>query len=306
MLSVAFLSLLATRVFALPHTTAEDVVSERSILEGRATTPDYILACQAADNCETFTDATGQVQVKMVTAKTSTTTVKSTSITLDGITYPHTFITVGDTHIPWGCNLKPMATLGNLSNTDMCPLSGMCIPGGASYSQPVGYIVPVPSGTAAAQIPATMTIVAQGTYRPDLRDPLIEAIQGVAGGMQKKDLGQKWQGANGGTSKRSLSDDDEADSDIHKRTVGPAETTTSGTCDIYSTASSIGVSYYEIPASMTATMSVVTTLQDPDTGFCGTPGQAILGLTGLMAGAIPGVSLGLGVISGICGAVSSS
>lgn len=309
MLSIALLSLLAIRAFALPRTTVENVVSKRSLLEGRATTPDYILACEAASNCATFTDSTGQVQVKGVTAGTSTTSVKVTSTTVEGITYPHTFVTVGDQQIPWGCDLNPVATLGNLSNADMCPLSGMCIVGQASYSQPVGYIAAKPSGTAAAPVPATMTIQAQGTYVPDLRDLMVEAIQGVAGGMMKKDLGQKWEGSDAGTSKRSLSSDDGANSNNHKRDVIPTETTTQGTCDIYTMASSIGVSYYETASSLTASMSAVITLQDPDEGFCGSEGQSILGLAGLIAGATPGgqaVSLGLGAISGVCGIVSSS
>lgn len=59
----------------------------------------------------------------------------------------------------------------------------------------------------------------------------------------KKDPGQKWEGQDGGTSKRSLSSDDEANRGTNKRTVVPAETTTYENCDIYSMASSIGVSY---------------------------------------------------------------
>lgn len=144
-----------------------------------------------------------------------------------------------------------------------------------------------------------MTIQAQGTYLPDLRDLMVEAIQGVAGGMMKKDLGQKWEGSDGGTSKRSRSSDDETNRRNRKRDVIPTDTTTQGTCDIYTMASSIGVSYYETAASLTASMSAVITLQDPDEGFCGSEGQSILGLAGLIEGATLGgqaVSLGLGAI----------
>ena len=132
---------------------------------------------------------------------------------------------MGDQKIPWDSNLNPDATLGNLSNFNVCPKLGQCVAGDAAWTGSAGYIAPAPSDTAASPVPAKITVSASGTYGSHLT-LMVEAIQATAGGLLTKDLSQRWESSLRGVSKRSSF---KAEENHEKRDVVPTETTMTGT-----------------------------------------------------------------------------
>lgn len=193
MLHFTLLALLATQALGIP---ANFIVEH---LEARSTTPEFILACQAASNCQVSTDSNGNTITEM-TSSASTNTVEEKSPP----GYPKTYITFGDSSFAWGCDVKPEVVLGNLGS--LCPSSGLCLPD-KPYTTAVGILKPDPGKTAnPGPQSGTLTMKSTGTYPPTLRNGMVQAMQAAAleNKILKWDKGQKWSQLS--TKKRSIED----------------------------------------------------------------------------------------------------
>ena len=284
MLHFTLLALLATQALGSPTNFIVEHLEPRA----DSTTPEFISACQAASNCKVTTDSNGNT----ITEMTSQPPADKEEGSPPG--YPKTYVTFGDSSFAWGCDVHPDVVLGNLGS--LCPSSGLCLPD-KPYTTAVGYLKPDPGKTAdPGPQSATLTMKSTGTYPPTLRNGMIQAMQAAA--LENKivnwDKGQKWSQLS--SKKRSIED----------RSIPPPPThVITGTCDLATLSSFLGVTSYANNLTLTAVMTATVTLPDPVDGFCGSATQGIAGLGSTILSLFPGgaaAGAALGILSGACAA----
>ena len=280
MLHVSILALLATMALAGPLSTSDSLLENRS----PPAQSSYIIACEAADNCETYIDpTTGQPNIRFKagmepgTEDYTSRLAKSKNKRQSG--YPQTQVTVGDTTIYWGCGIDPVATLNNVSS--ICATSGQCIDTD-SWSTSVRYGTPDSDVTS----PETMTITAIGTYPSWIRNGLVAGVQAAMSGN--------------GIVKTSTVN--------YIVTTGPitknGQQIENESCQVAKAPNFIGLGLYSSPTTLEATISVSITVQTPQNGFCATIGGPS-GLTAAIVGAFGPVGAGLAAIFGAISAACS-
>lgn len=208
-------------------------------------------------------------------------------------TYPQTNFTFGDSKLVWGCNIDPVATLGNFSS--ICPSSGSCI-ANEPHTQPILYTVPKTGSYTTGPVPESLVISAQGFYPADKQETVLQAVQTAvsANGLIQWDRGQKW-----ASTVPPLS----------PRIDQPPPQQYKGTCDLATFSNYIGVDVWSSPTTIEAHLDITISLPDLDDGFCGALGMGILGLGAAIAGALDGeatLAAFLGIIGATCGVVSAA
>ncbi len=282
MLHFSLLALLATQALGSPANFIAEYLEPRA----DSTTPEFISACEAASNCKVTTDSKGNA----ITEMTSQPSTGKEEGTPPG--YPKTYVSFGNYSFAWGCDVHPEVVLGNLGS--LCPSSGICVLP-ESYTTAVGFLKPTPGKTAEpGPQSATLTMTAQGTYPPVLRNAMIQAMQAAAldSKVANYDKGQKWSMLS--SKKRSIED----------RSIPPPPThVITGTCDLVSFPNFVAVSTFANSLTMMANMAATVTLPDPVEGFCGAATQGIAGLGSTILSLFPGgaaAGAALGALSGAC------
>ena len=243
--------------------------------------PSYITSCEAAHNCEIYTDAKGKLKPRFKQGMEPGTAAyddhqKAAAHTKRGGS--NTEITVSDSTIWWGCGVDPVQTLNNVSS--VCQTSGACL-SGSPYTLPVGYITP-DSGDAQPN-PETLSISATGNYPSWLHNGIVEALQAV---MSAKGV-VNTQSAHWGSGPAS----------------GREGALTAGTCQVSQAPSEIVLTYFSAPNTLEATVDVTVTLGSDSGGFCG----GALGDSAALVGAISGAFGAAGAgIAAIFGAISAT
>ena len=277
MFHISLLTLLATKVLASPLPTSESI----SIPRSPAGIPSYTSACEAADNCETYTDpSSGRVNIRFKSGMEPGTehynTRVANSYTKRDSSNTTTTITVGDSTIFWGCDIDPVATLGNLIN--VCPSSGSCL-SDEPYTDQVTYVTPG-QDTSSSE---SLSITAVGTYPPWMRNGLVEGVQAVmsAQGVITTQTANYLVvtgaiGKNGGQSQGA-------------------------SCQIATAPTFIGLGVY-LNGLLQASFQVTASVGTPGSGFCANGLASTSALTGAIAGALGPIGAGVAAIFGIISA----
>ena len=276
MIHISLLTLLATTAFAGPLPKS-----------GKSS---YISACDAADNCETYTDPTsGYVNVRFKAGMEPGTDDYNTRVAGSHAKrqsgYPQTQVTIGDDTIYWGCDIDPVATLDHVG--DVCATSGQCI-SNSPWTESVDYLGP----DVTEKTPEPLTISAVGTYPSWIRNGLVQAVQAVMSA----------DGVVNTTAMTYITQD------------GPISsqgiTIVDHTCNVAQAPSFIGLGVYSAENVLEATISVTVSVQVPESGFCAMASQAAL--AGSVAGAFDAEGVGapvsavFGTISAVCAIVDPS
>ena len=273
MIHISLLAFLATLVFAGPLPNS-----------GQSS---YISACEAADNCETYTDPTsGYVNVRFKSGMEPGTDDYNTRVANSHAKrqsgYPQTQVTIGDDTIFWGCGVDPVATLSNVGA--VCATSGQCITN-APYTETVQYVSP----TVNVQTAEPLTISAVGTYPSWIRNGLVQGVQAAMSAS--------------GVVNTTAMDYIVTTGPINKN--GPQ--IEGETCNVASAPSFIGLGVYSAQNVLEATITVTVDVQTPASGFCAlAPASALSGAVVSAFGA-PGAALGaiFGTVSAVCAIAGS-
>lgn len=277
MLYISLLALLATGALGNP-------LPGNSMLETRSPSAqsNYLSACEAADNCETYTDPnSGRTHIRFKSGMEPGTEdyvnrVAKAKAKRDDA-YPQTQVTVSDATILWGCDTDIIALLGNLEG--ICATSGQCISNNP-YSQDVNYAAP---GQTFAET-ETLTLSATGTYPTWIRNGLVQGIQAAMG-------------ASGVISTQTVSYA-VSDGPINKNGIQQH----GESCSVSTAPSFIGLGVYSAANTLEATISVTAAVGTPGSGFCGTGGGSAAALAGSIAGAFGPVGAGIAAIFGVVSA----
>lgn len=303
---------------AITHTLAGPVSINNGKLVDRAVAKaDHLAACEAAPNCETYTDDQGRERVRFKSGIEPGTSdhnqrmtrrdlsshlfekrvdgpmVKMTAADknkLDAVVKAdagrHTYVTVGDTAIYWGCSVDPVQALGNLSAP--CASTGAC-DSSSPWSLGVTYVTP----THFAETQQTLSITASGHYPPDEYDQFLQAVTTAVSGPNVV----RWS--------RGVTVDS---GDIDKRDTGPEDAPTdtithgpTGSCDIAQFSDFISVSVYNgesLVGNIDATMSMIMNTPSFCTGAVG----KVLQIGSAVAGMFPNG----GPLAGTLGMVTAS
>ena len=278
MFYVSLLTMLAVKAFAGPLLTSDSMPMTRS----PSSKPEYISACEAADNCETYTDpSSGYINIRFKSGMEPGSDDNNTRVANSHVKrqsgYPKTYVTVGDATIFWGCDVDPVATLHKLS--DICATSGACV-SNAPYTQDVTYAVPGQT-TAKAEI---LSITATGTYPPWIRNGLVKAVQNVMSGKGVVETKKVEYGVGGAINKDGIQ-------------------ITPESCNVAKAPSFIALGVYSAENVLEASIQVTVTMVDPDPGFCGSEVGDAAALTGAIAGAFGPAGA---VIAAMFGVISAS
>ena len=303
---------------AITHTLAGSVSSNNENLVDRAVAKaDHISACEAAPNCETYTDDQGRERVRFKSGMEPGTSdynhrmkrrdpsslsfekrvdgpvVKMTAADkkkLEDLKKAdadlHTYVTIGDTAIYWGCSVDPVQALGNLSAP--CASTGAC-DSSSPWTLPVTYVTP----SDFEETDQTLSITATGHYPPDEYDQFLQAVTTAVSGPNVV----RWS--------RGVTVDS---GDIDKRDTGPEDAPTDeithgpvGSCDVAQFSDFISISVYDgknLVGSIDATMSMVMNTPSFCTGAIG----KVLQIGSAVAGMFPNG----GPLAGTLGTVTAS
>lgn len=269
--------MVTVEAFAGPLLTSNPMPVARS----PSSKPEYIVACEAADNCETYTDpSSGYTNIRfkagMEPGSDDYKTRVANSYVKRQSGYPQTQVTVGDATIFWGCDVDPVATLGNIS--DICATSGQCV-SNAPYTQDVTYAVPGQDTTSKE----TLSITATGTYPSWIRNGLVEAVQAAMSGNGVVETTNVDYGVYGPINKNGIQTEEES-------------------CNVAKAPSFIGLDVYSAENVLEATISVTMTIVDPESGFCASGVGDAAASTGAIAGAFGPVGAGIAAIFGVISA----
>ena len=285
MFYVSLLTILAVKAFAGPLPLSDSMPVARS----PSSKPEYIVACEAADNCETYTDpSSGYTNIRFKSGMEPGSDDYKTRVANSYVKrqsgFPKTQVTVGDATIFWGCDVDPVAILDKVS--DVCATSGACI-SNAPYTQDVTYVDPVQTSTTTE----TLSITATGTYPSWMRNGLVKAVQTVMSGNGVVETTKMEYGVAGPINKDGIQ-------------------ITEGSCNVAKAPSFIGLGVFSSANVLEAYLQVTVTMVKPDSGFCGGELGNAAALTGAIAGAFGPVGAGIaaifGVISATCGLTSPS
>ena len=308
LVSACLVSLAVTRILASQVTTNN---------ENAAAKAEQISACEAAPNCETYTDDQGRERVRFKSGMEPGTSdythrmtrrgpsshssekrvdgpvVKMTAAQkqkLDALKKAdaglHTYVTIGDTAIYWGCWVDPVQALGNLSAP--CASTGAC-DSSSPWTLPVTYVTP----SDFEETDQTLSITASGHYPPDEYDQFLQAVTTAVSGPNVV----RWS--------RGVTVDS---GDIDKRDTGPEDAPTDeithgpvGSCDVAQFADFISISVYDgknLVGSIDATMSLA--MNTPS--FC----TGVLGKALQIGSAVAGMFPNGGPLAGTLGMVTAS
>ena len=305
-------------ILAIKHTLAGPVPTTNKILVERAVAKaNHISACEAAPNCETYTDGQGRERVRFKKGMEPGTSdynhrmtrrdpssnlfekrvdgpmVKMTAADkkkLDAVVKAdaglHTYVTIGDTAIYWGCSVDPVQALGNLSAP--CASTGAC-DSSSPWTLPVTYVTP----NDYEETDQTLSITASGHYPPDDYNQFLQAVTTAVSGPNVV----RWS--------RGVTVDS---GDIDKRDTGPEDAPTDtithgpvGSCDVAQFSDFISISVYNgenLRGTIDATMTMV--MNTPS--FCtGVVGKALQ-----IGSAVAGMFPDGGPLAGTLGMVSAS
>ena len=277
MFYVSLLTMLAVKAFAGPLLASDSMPMARS----PSSKPEYIIACEAADNCETYTDpSSGYTNIRFKSgmepgshdykSRVASSYVKRQS------GYPKTQVTVGDATIFWGCDVDPVAILDKVG--DVCATSGACITN-APYTKDVTYAVPG-QNTATAE---TLSIAADGIYPSWIRNGLVKAVQNVMSGKGIVETTKVDYGVDGAIGKDGIQ-------------------ITAESCNVAKAPSFITLGVYSSATTLEAHVSVTASIVKPESGFCASGVGDAAALTGAIAGAFGPVGAGLAAIFGVISA----
>ena len=284
MFHFSLLALLATTALASPLPTSESMPTPRSPLNK----PSYITSCEAADNCETYTDPlSGLINIRFKSGMEPGTEDYNARLndshTKRQSDSTHTDVVVGDATIYWGCDVDPIATLNNIST--ICSTEGQCI-SNAPYTTEVTYVTP-PENFGGSQ---TLTIAAQGHYFKWMRNGIVAGVQTA---MSAKGVIKETKVDYGGVGQ------------INKN--GPQIQAES--CNVAQAPAFIGLNVYS-GNILEATISVTASITTPQSGFCSDGGAQTAALTGAIVGAfgpVGAVAASLfGTVSAACALSPSS
>lgn len=274
MFQISLLALLAAGALGGPLLTTNSMLETRS----PSTKPSYITACEAADNCETYTDSTsGQTHIRFKSGMEPGTDDYKTRIANSHRKrqsgYPQTQVTVSDSTILWGCDTDPVAVLGNV--VGICPSSGQCITN-TPWSEQVTYA----SSERTDVTTETLVISATGTYPTWIRNGLVQGLQAAMSAS--------------GVISRSTINYSVKTGPINKDGVQIE----GHSCSVATAPSFIGLGVYSAPNTLEATISVTAAVGTPSTGFCASGGAQASTLTAAIAGAFGPVGAGVAAIFG--------
>lgn len=271
--------LLAVCAAATPSSHKVDVVRSGDASGKNAA----IAACEAAPNCETYTDQHGDPRVRFKQGMgPGSAAYDNRKIKRDGSAT--STITFGDSKLIWGCNVNPVDSLSNV--TAACaPGSAACDPG--PITTPIQYLDPTDGVT--EPVSQSLTFTATGTYPVWAELAFTNAL--VAAGSQ----GITWQ------------------NDVPWASPAPGgghlgqASQNGGTCNLATQTDFIDIATY-IGNSLEGHIGVKMTLPAIKNGFCDDQTPEALGtaVAGALPGAGPAVAEVLGVITAICSAVSAS
>lgn len=121
----------------------------------------FLVACQRATNCETYTDPSGLERIRFKAGMEPGSKDYDKPVgnlakrdTTDAPGYPQTQVTVGDQTLWWGCGVDPVQTINNLSS--ICDTSGECV-SNEPWTLPIEYVSPDPSPEQSATLTLTAT-----------------------------------------------------------------------------------------------------------------------------------------------------
>ena len=275
MLHVSIIALLATMALAGPLTSTNLSLEDRS----PSAPSSYIAACEAADNCETYIEpTTGRAKIRFKSGMEPGTDDYNSRMANSNVKrqsgYPQTQVTVGDHTIYWGCDIDPVATLGNVSS--ICATSGQCVETD-SFSKSVTYTTP---GSDSEEDSETLAITATGTYPSWFRNGLVEGIQAAM-------------------SAKGVITTSEA---TYVATIGPntinGQQITTKSCQVAKAPNYIGLGVYSGPDTLEASIGISIALHTHQDGFC----KMFTAIAGAIAGAFDPEGTPLAVIFGAVGA----
>ncbi len=271
----ASIILLASAVLATPLSVRNDKTPVK---------PSYITSCEAAFNCEIYTDSKGKLKPRFKSGMEPGTAAyeghqKAAKTKRGGSS---TEITVSDSTVYWGCDIDPVATLGNLSA--VCKTSGACL-SGSPYTLPVSYVDPTSGGN--EPNPDTLTISATGNYPIWLRDGMVDAFQGT---MAAKGVISS-QTANWGGGP------------IIPGRPGALPT---GSCQVSKAPSEIIISYYSAPNTLEASVDMTVALAVVSDGLCGGDLGNAEALVAAISGAFGAIGADIAAIFGSIGATCTA
>ena len=272
MLSISLFALLATTALSSP------LISSDSLLPTRSTQPNWITSCEAATNCETYTDpTTDQLNIRFKAGMEPGTDDYEmrhdpTKVKRQG-GYPTTQVTIGDGLEFWGCDVDPVATLNNVSS--ICATTGQCVPD--TWSLPVTYVTPTADVSAAE----TLSITATGTYPSWIRNGLVAGVQAAmsANGLVVENTANYFVNTGG---------------DNH----ASGQQSNAFSCSVATAPNFVGLGVYSAPNTLEATIAVSIAVTTPDPGFCGEGVAQVSALSGAMVGAFGAAGAALGAIFG--------
>lgn len=288
-----FLALVATMAIAGPlsdyPTGPNLVVSKRTAETSGDDLPGHIVACNNAENCETYIDNKGYTAIRFKRGTEPGTAEFARRLAKRDDSDPvTTYATLGDGNLLWGCDIDPSVTLGNI--TTPCMDTGSCDQANPAFVD-INYITTNPGGTAGAPTSQTMEITATGEYYPPWFAAYVAAMQALGGVMTNWTDNQAWQGAD--IAEREA---------IEPLSIPGAK----GTCNVASQSNYFNIARYqgtELDGWMNAQISIPTMVD----GLCNDLGPEII--AGAIAGAFPplgGAMAGIfGIINGACSVVKA-
>ena len=231
--------------------------------------------CAAAVNCETYTNDAGKMKTRFKRGMEPGTPEyeRLTALAKRDGDGSSTAITISDETIWWGCDVDPVATLGNVG--DICQTSGNCLES-KQWSSTVNYATP--DGTWVEAEPFTLS--AKGHYPPWLRNGIVMALQAVMGVDGMIDMQTAQYAVQTGPT---------------THVTGPQ--TESKSCQVAKAPQEIDMVYFSAPNVMEATITVIASIMTPDNGFCASVG-ADSGLASSISGAFGAAGASIGAIFG--------
>lgn len=283
MLSIALPLILATAGLANPMSMPQ------ASNNGVDASGGALARCEAATNCETYTDVSGQLRTRFVPGMEPGSKDYEHRVALAKRDpppgFPQTSVSFGDEQVSWGCDAHPLAELGNIGS--ICS-DGSCE--GSPYDLSILWVPYLPGGTAEAIANEKLEIGATGHYPPWFHDGLVQAVQLA----MSADGIIHWY-SNQGYSQGTLKERDDI------REMG-APAGWDGECNIAITPTKIGLSVYSSNDTVEALIHVTITTPNISPGFCASATTA-LGVAGSVAGMFDGAGP---VIAGVCGIASAS
>ena len=247
----------------------------------------HLDSCTKATNCEVYTDDSGFHRIRFIEGMGPGSDSYESYHALSKRDDVHTDVTIGDHKLAWGCDIDPVAELGHLDQA--CKETGSC-DNTDPYNEDVQFL-DVISGVYAGPVSQPLSIKASGHYPTWMRNGLVDAVKGAAGGdgIIQWHRGVQWHS----------NENKKRETPIIAGGGGK-----SGTCDIAVLSSYISVNIYNGDQLQGFIEADITVGSQDDPGFCGDIGS--LDLIAAVTSGFGAVGAGAAAIVGTVKAACSA